>query len=427
MIGISSTLASAESINALGIDLLLRLHRPASNTLLSPYSIQCSLILAYAGAEGDTRTEMARVLHYQSGSKEIHQSFADLADSLDEMCRESMAWSERMREVRREFELGWKSDRMSLSEFMKQPCIAGEPLMLLVANRIFTQTGFDLRKSFVELLGSRHHPAFESLDFAKDPHGAVRHINRWAEEQTSNRIRNILPDNSVNRLTRIVLANAIYLRAAWSKPFSEEVTRPLPFYLQTGETIIVPTMTGMIDIGFRQFDGFIALTIPYDTGDLQFTILMPDKQDGIAELGKRLDTVLLKQCSTLETHEVSLHLPKFRLEPPTMLLRRDLQSLGMQTAFDLPPGTANFEGIAPRCEDEYLALYQIYHKTFLSLDEKGTEAAAVTINLGVGWGFDGGPIKKPKKNFVDRPFIFAIQHRKSGACLFLGFLSDPVW
>jgi serpin B len=417
---------AAECINALGIDLLLQFIKPGSNTLLSPYSIQCSLLLAYAGAEGTTRSEMAKILHYPCEGERIHQSFADLADLLDEIGRKSTEANERRTKLREEWHTNSKRRTVDYKVFIEnQLYMDTEPTALFVANRVFIQTGVGLRQPFVDLLNAYHRAAFESLDFSKDPNGAVSHINRWVGEETLNRISNILPDNSLNHLTRIVLANSIYLKAVWSKPFWDGFTEPLPFYLEAGETAMVPTMTDSIDIGFQRFDDFIALTIPYDIGDLQFTILMPDKSDGIGQLGKRLDGKLLRECSALPRLEVRLHLPKFTLEPPTMPLRRDLQALGMQTAFDLPHGSANFEGIAPRRGKDYLLLSEIFHKTFLSLDEQGTEAAAVTIELGSGAAFDFGSQEEPKEIFVDRPFVFAIQHRDSGACLFLGYLSDP--
>jgi serpin B len=146
--------------------------------------------------------------------------------------------------------------------------------------------------------------------------------------------------------------------------------------------------------------------------------------EGLANLEKGLTARDLADCARLNSLEVILHLPKFKLEPPAMALGRELRTLGMKTAFDQPRGSANFDRIAPRRPDDYLCISEVFHKTFLSLDEKGTEAAAATA---VAMVTASAVREKPKpiEVRVDRPFLFAIQHRASGACLFLGRLSDP--
>jgi serpin B len=413
---------AAESINTLGIDLLLKLNTPASNTLLSPYSLQCALVLAYAGAEGDTKTEMGQVLHYPPDDVDIRGSFASLNEMLDATCRESNAETERLNRDLQMLRDHMHGKDMKWFEEMNLPEVV-EPFVLSVANRVFLQTGFDLRASFMDLLKSEHPAAFESLDFSRDPAGAVEYINAWVEEQTRKRIRNLIPDGSLDRRTRIVLANAIYLKARWSEPFQKTATGDLPFHLQTGETIKVPTMNSALGVGFSRREGFIALTLPYDLGDIHFVILMPDCIDGLTELARKLNPKLLEECSALAGREVILHLPKFWIEPPVMQFSKEFQALGMKTAFDIPRGSANFEGIAPRHEDDYLAISEIFHKTFISLDENGTEAAAATA---LGFAALGGGFEMQKDEvYIDRPFFFAIQHRRSGACLFLGYLADP--
>ena len=122
--------------------------------------------------------------------------------------------------------------------------------------------------------------------------------------------------------------------------------------------------------------------------------------------------------------EVRLFLPKFRIEPPLMPLGERLKALGMRQAFDAPTGIADFNRMAPRRPDDYLYAAEVFHKTFLDLDEKGTEAAAATaVAMLAGTAFVEKP--EPIEVRVDRPFLFAIQHRASGACLFLGRVTDP--
>ena len=133
---------------------------------------------------------------------------------------------------------------------------------------------------------------------------------------------------------------------------------------------------------------------------------------------------LLAECARLDRQEVILHLPKFKLEPPAMSLGKELKALGMKSAFDQPRGSANFDPIAPRRPDSYLYISEVFHKTFLKLDETGTEAAAATAVAMAATSAMRKPAE-PVEVRVDHPFLFAIQHRASGACLFLGHLTDP--
>jgi serine protease inhibitor len=384
-------ISAAESINALGIDLLLSLYKIGANTLLSPYSIQSAFIQAYAGAQGETRAEMARVLHYPRQGSEIHFSFSSLCSELNDITPDA--------------------------------AMAGKRMTLSLANRIFLQAGFDIVPRFTNFLEYIHGAKLDQLDFAADPNSASRYINAWVEEQTHKRIRNLVPPGSLSHLTRIVLANAIYLKAPWLEPFQKDQTEALPFHLQADETIRVPTMNRSLHVGLSKRDNHTIVTLPYSLGEIQFVILMPKDITGLDELAHKLSTRLLEECTALEICEVDLQMPKFRIESPCMQLKREFIALGMKSAFDVPLGSANFEGIAPKRDSDYLAISEICHMTLLDLDEDGTEAAAATAieALALGASYH----EEPEHISIDRPFFFAIQHRNSGACLFLGCLADP--
>ena len=172
--------------------------------------------------------------------------------------------------------------------------------------------------------------------------------------------------------------------------------------------------------------GFSAVVLPYSGGDLQFVVLIPDEVDGLGELEKELTADLLDDCAKMNTTEILLHLPKFKFEPPTIQLAAELQGLGMKTAFDIPPGSANFDRMAPRKPNDYLAISDVFHRTFIALDEKGTDAAAATaVAMVRTTAMRPMTPQKPIEVKVDRPFIYAIQHVPSGACLFLGRITDP--
>ncbi len=293
-----------------------------------------------------------------------------------------------------------------------------------MANRLYGQAGYDFQKPCLALLKKSYGAPLEPLDFKNTPGGAARRINAWVEEQTHNRIRDLIPEGALNGKTRLVLVNAIYFKAQWESKFEKEATKPAPFHGNGGTSRDVPMMMQEADFGYMKRAGFSIVTMPYAAGsDLQFVILLPDRMSGLAALESRLSATLLADCADLQTREVLLSLPKFTLKPPVMELTSPLKELGMKSAFDDPPGSADFDGIAPRKPDESLCISEVFHKTFLSLDENGTEAAAATAE-------DSKAVSvitnsKPVKVNVDHPFLFAIQDRKSGACLFIGRVTDP--
>lgn len=374
---------AATAINILGIELLERAARPGESTALSPFSIQTALVMTYAGAEGETREQMARVLHLP---KDAVPAFAAM---------------------------------------QKQIATVPEEVALSVANRLFGQKGYDFRPAYLTLVKESFGAPLEPLDFEKAPQQSREIINTWVEKQTKDRIRDLIPENGITEETGLVLVNALYLKAPWAEAFEKTSTVPQPFHLADGKKAEVPTMVREDSFGYRKQEGYTALSLPYSGGDLQFVVLLPDAADGLPALEKNLTPELLAGVATLPSEPVRLFLPKFKLEPPLFDLGDTLQALGMKSAFDVPQGSANFDGIAPRRPNDYLYISNVFHKTFVEIDEKGTEAAAATAV--VMMRAMSMPMEKPQpiEVRVDRPFLFAIQHRPSGACLFLGRVTDP--
>jgi serpin B len=172
--------------------------------------------------------------------------------------------------------------------------------------------------------------------------------------------------------------------------------------------------------GYADLMGFQAVGVPLRGGQFQFLILLPDKPGAMVPP----PAALLEKCVAIPRRDVSLFLPKFKLEPPTIALGDALKSLGIKAAFDIPQGSANFDGMAPRKPDDYLYLSDVFHKTFFALDEKGVEAAAATAV--VMMRATAMPVHEdPIEVRVDRPFYFAIQHIPTSACLFFGKVTDP--
>jgi serpin B len=207
--------------------------------------------------------------------------------------------------------------------------------------------------------------------------------------------------------------------------FAAPATQPRLFHLKGGPKRAVPTVVRQGGFGYSHRDGFSAVTIPYSGGDVPFLILLPDQLDGLAALEPKATPELLAGFARTAASDVILHLPRFNLEPPLLRLGQVLQSPGMGSAFDQPHGTANFDRLAPMKANDYLFISEVFHKTFLALDQRGTEAAAATAVAMAAPSAVAMEKPKPIEVRVDRPFLFAIQHRPSGACLFLGRVVDP--
>jgi serpin B len=394
--------AAAQAVNELGVALHQRLAKGDENLCLSPYSIQAAFAMTFAGAEGDTRKEMAKVLHYPA-DEAIHASFAALNGSLAAAAKATIV-------------------RASEGKKYGGP---SEPLILKVANRLFGEKTYEFKAPFTKLLEETYAAPLDEADFAHNSNKERLRINSWVEAQTEKRIRDLIPESGIGRETGLVLVNAIYMKAPWAEPFREEATKPEPFHSRGGEPKPVSTMLRKDHFGYAKHEGYTAVTVPYIGGEVHFLVLVPDKVNGLAALEKQLTARALADCAKLPARDVILHLPKFKMESDSIRLKEEFVALGMKSAFNQPAGSANFERMAPRRPDDYLYISEAFHKTFIALDEKGTEAAAATAVAMARAAAAAGEPPKPIEVKVDRPFLFAIQHAASGACLFLGRVTDP--
>ena len=398
--GATSFDLAAKATNELGVDLYRQLASGDENLCISPYSIDSALAMTFAGADGETRSEMARVLHFPNDG-DVPASFFALQQSLEQMSAKT-------------------------AELVKDSQKSGgpsEPITLNIANRLFAQKGYNFREAYLSLVKQNFGGAFEPLDFVTDPAAATQRINKWVADQTGDRIRDLIPAGALDKTTRLVLANALYLKAPWASEFSQNATQREPFFVR-GTPVDVPMIRKTTNFGYARREGFTVVILPYAGNDLQFVVLLPDDINGLRGFESKLTADVLAGCAKIEKREVDLRLPKFKLEPPTITLAKQFEALGIKTAFDQPKGSANFDKIAQRKPDDYLYISQIFHKTFIAVDEKGTEAAAATAvaMFASSAMWPASPLIEVK---VDRPFFYAIQHVPSGVCLFVGRVANP--
>lgn len=368
---------------AFGMEMYHQLAKPGENLFLSPHSISVALAMTYAGAEGETETEMADALGFTLPEATTHAAFNALDLALDS---------------RADVPADEDGDGFSLS----------------IVNQAFGQTGYPFEAPYLDVLATQYGAAVYLLDFAADPDGSRVAINDWVEEATHDRIVDLLPDGSISELTRLVLANAIYFKASWSVPFDPAATADADFHLLDGTAVSVPTMNGNLETSCASGAGWTAATLPYVGNALDMVLLVPDAGsfDTVeASLdGAALDAAL----GALEGCQLDVSMPKITFKTQASLVP-PLQALGMEAAFD--PNRADFSGMSTT-SDLYVA--GVYHQAFVAIDEKGTEAAAATA---VVMNDESAPL--PVTLDVDRPFLFAIRDRPTGAVLFLGRVVDP--
>ncbi|WP_436626001.1 serpin family protein [Sorangium sp. So ce136] len=357
-----------------------RLAGMPGNLFYSPYSMSSALAMTYAGARGATETEMAGALRFTLPQERVHPAF----NALD------LALARR----------GQGAEGKD-----------GEGFRLKVANALWGQVGSSFASSFLDVLAESYGAGLRVVDFAQAPDEARGIINGWVAERTEDRIKDILPEGAIQPATRLVLTNAVYFNAAWQFPFDEEDTAPGDFTLVDGTAVSVPMMNGSAQLGYGEVDGYEALELPYDGGDLSMVLVLPAEG---RELEAGLDRERLEGViGSLGTRSVTMTLPKFKFES-TLDLVPQLVELGMPIAFT---GLADFSGIDGQGG---LFISDVLHKAFVSVDEAGTEAAAATA---VVIGETSAP--EPATIRFDRPFLFFIRDIKTGAILFVGRVMDP--
>ncbi len=372
----------AGQMNDFGLDLWRRA-APEGNTAMSPASVLLALEMTRAGARADTAAEMAQVLRV-SGD----------ADAVANAARRWVGYSDM------------------------------EGIDLRIANRLFGEQTFSFEQPFIDSSRQRWGAPLQSMDFRGAPEAARATINDWVEEQTVGRIVDLIPSGGIDGETRLALVNAMYLKARWQTAFREPATRAATFYANGREAISTPTMHHTMHLRFAETENATIAELPY-SGPLGMTIFLPKERDGLAAVEASLSAEQLTEWTSQSRYEqLAVALPKFRIDPAApMALSGPLQSMGMREAF--VRGQADLTGIAnPSSPAERLFISQVFHKAFVEVDERGTEAAAATAvvvaRTGSAWSPD-----EPRPFQVDRPFLFAIRDTQSGAVLFWGRVVDP--
>ncbi len=298
-------------------------------------------------------------------------------------------------------------------------------MTIRIVNRLFGEKTYAFEQPYLDRVKSSLGAPLEPLDFKTAAEDSRGRINAWVAKETSNRITDLIPADGVNGDTRLVLTNAIYFLGQWVTPFVKEATSPAPFFTGKTDKRDVPTMHQTEHLHFAATDGVKLLDLPYQGGALAMTLVLPDAVDGLSAVEARLTpSTLEKWIGAATSAEVIVSLPKLEIAPADSLSLRDtLTAMGMPLAFDRQK--ADFTGIAsPPSPEERLFIGNVFHKAFVKVDEKGTEAAAATAVV-MAEAAAALPGNGPQEFNADHPFLFFLRDVRSGLILFMGRVSDP--
>lgn len=358
---------------AFALDLYQALRAEAGNLFLSPYSVSSALAMVYAGARGETEQQMAGGLHFDLPQERLHPAFNAVDQTLT----------------------GGNDDP--------------EAFQLRIANSVWGQTGYPFRPEYLDVLAENYGAGLRLADFAGASEPARQAINGWVAEQTADRIKDLMPPDSVTADTRLVLANAVYFKAKWETPFQSWGDGE--FTLADGAVVKTPFMTRRSQARYMPGDSFEAVEIAYQGSRARMVVVVPASGQ-FADFEAGLDGAQLAAIlDGLQETEAVLEMPKFSFES-SFSLAETLAGMGMPDAFS---GAADFSGMDG---SGGLSISHVEHKAFVAVDELGTEAAAAT---GAGMVVSAPPVILR----IDRPFLFLIQDLSTGSVLFIGRVLDP--
>ncbi len=368
-------------------------HKKGNNLFFSPYSISTALAMTNAGARGNTARQISKVLHFPENQDYLHPAFGILQQEMSEAHKKSS-------------------------------------VELRIANALWVKKDSSIKADFKNILKQYYGAQPRNVDFQTTDSEKVRlRINKWVENHTQKKIKNLLQKGTLNRMTRLVLVNAIYFKGQWANPFKTSNTKNRPFFITKTQSISVPMMKQKNYFNYMENNQLQVIELPYAirgkqhqltsthlSDSISMVILLPKQRNGIAKLEKSLNPNTLEEWLTYtRPKKVEISLPKFKINAG-IELSKILSKMGMSEAFT---DKADFSGINGKKD---LSLTSVIHQAFVNVDEQGTEAAAATAAvLGVR------SINPPPPVFTaDHPFIFLIRHKSTGSILFMGRLMNPI-
>lgn len=360
----------------------------SGNVVVSPYSVAVALGMARNGAKGATATQMDTVLGTPS--------LSSLNAGLNAVGRL----------------VGARSGPVTKADGTKTE------VAIKVADEVFAQRRQAWQQPFLDSLARDYGADLQLVDFLEDDEGARRQINAWVDTATSGGIPELVARGVLDGATRMVLVNAIHLKAPWAMPFPAQATVPGPFRRADGSSVSAPMMATVLeDATIGRGPGYAGVQLPYAGGQLAMTVLLPEVAADAAVLDLVATNLSQVLASFVGTASVTLTMPRFRFGFGASLVSL-LTDLGMPDAFD--PGRADFSGITT---EESLFVSDVIHRAVVAVDEEGTEASAATAVV-----MAESAARQPQDELtlaLDRPFVFVIHDVETRTPFFVGRVGDP--
>lgn len=383
--------------NEFALKLYAKLLSEEGNLFFSPYSISTALAMTYAGARGQTESQMAKVL-----------GFADIVNPDAEL-------SATLVQDRQRFASVFGKIIKDLNERGKKGSYE-----MSVANALWGQKEYGFLEEYLDLIETNYGGRLNEVDFVRAAEATRKTINTWVEKQTNNKIKELIKPGVLDAMTRLVLTNAIYFKGNWARQFEKARTAKAPFWPEGIDKSKLPPMVDMMnqtaEFGYMETDTFQGLELPYVDDELSMIILLPKEFDGLLEFEKSFASENLSQwLAKLRKRKVVVSVPKFKATSQ-FSLASVLTSMGMKDAFST---NADFSGINGKRD---LFISAVVHKAYVDVNEEGTEAAAAT---GVAMKLTSvGPTQIPVFK-ADHPFLFLIRDNHTGSILFIGRVVNP--
>ena len=377
LFGITKNQSMTDENNEFALDFysILSRYGNGQNLFFSPTSIASAFGVMYEGARGDTASEIGNTFGFSPDDNKRRSEFESLYKSINKE-----------------------------SEWYK----------LNMANALWIAQVFEPTPDYVDIAKKHYDSNVQNVDFVTDE--GINTINEWARQKTNNKIQEILPLGSTDENTALVITNSMYFNGIWSSPFDTRKTSNEKFWVNSSTSVMVPMMKEVDLFNYAKDYKMQALEMNYVGGKISMLVLLPHDRDGIDTLEKSLDMETLRSIKEkLKQESLTVHMPKFKFNTEYDLIEK-LQMMGMRQAFD--ENNANFDGIT----EKQIYISKAVHKAFVDVNEKGTEAAAVTAAIGT---LQSGP-PEPRHDFIaDHPFVFVMQDKETGHILFMGRIVDP--
>jgi serpin B len=376
------------SSNSLAFDIYKRLTTSQDeNLIFSPYSLMTALGMVYTGADGSTQSQMARILRFPLNVETLANNFGALAEKLNHLAKRS-----------------------------------GEFFSLNISNGLWVQRGHTILPEFKNLIVKDYRGIVKEADFSTQPEAVRVDINNWIKDRTDGKIQTLFSQGQIQRDSRMLLISTIYMKGKWQLPFNSALTRQTPFFPDSAKSITVQMMSTTGTFSSTKGSDYTLLELPYDMREVSkdlnvsMLILLPSETHGLAALEKHLDANELQaSIRELKGKKMSVSIPKFNVVS-SLTLNEVFAQMGLISPFSNDADFGRIDGT------QELKISQIVQKTYIAVDEKGTEAASATGAVMTAKAFVPGT---PEIFLADHPFMYFIVDKLSGAILFMGRVMDP--